>query len=168
MPSYTSEVELKSVLGIESWRNLSKDTFLGFLERLPEVDPEVALKLIDRVPEITALARGAVEEATKAYDVALKANAHGQDAIAQIHRQRLEILRAELEKDRTPEQWTRVLDDMREINVNALLKDTEDKKFISDQFQATLATVGGVVVAVGAVVFAAIKSRDKSGGFLKS
>jgi hypothetical protein len=168
MPSYTSDVELRNALGIESWRNLSKDTFVGFLERLPEVDPEVALKLIDQVPEITTLARGTVEDATKAYDTALEANAHGQDAVDQIHRQRLEILRAELEKDLTPEQWTRVLDDMREINVNALLKDTENKKFISDQFHATLATVGAAVVAVGAVVFVAIKSGDKSGGFLKS
>jgi hypothetical protein len=28
----TSEVEIKSALGIESWRNLSKDKFIGFLE----------------------------------------------------------------------------------------------------------------------------------------
>lgn len=32
---YNSEVDVKEVLGIESWRNLAKDTFLRFLEAMP-------------------------------------------------------------------------------------------------------------------------------------
>ena len=46
---YNSEVDVKEVLGIESWRNLSKDTFLRFLAAMPEIDREVALELIGQI-----------------------------------------------------------------------------------------------------------------------
>ena len=82
MPPYTNEVEIRNALGIESWRHLSKDTFLQFLDSLPEVDPEVALKLIDQVPEITTLARGALDDAAKAYDAALMSDARGQPSLS--------------------------------------------------------------------------------------
>lgn len=157
----TSEVEIKSALGIESWRNLSKDKFIGFLERLPEVDPEVALKLIDQIPDITMLARGVLDDAEKAYDAALTSNARGQEMVHQVHLERLAILKAELGKDLTLEERMRVLDDIREVNSNALSKDSENKRFISEQLEKKLAAAGLAAAAVIAVVFAAAKSGDK-------
>jgi len=161
VPPYTSEVEIRNALGIESWRNLSKDTFLQFLDSLPEVDPEVALKLIDQVPEITKLARSALEDAAKAYDAALTSNARGQEMVHQIHIERLGILKAELREDPTPEERMRVLDEIRDVNSNALLKDTENKRFISAQFDKKLAAACVTAAAVIAVVFAAARSGDK-------
>ena len=158
----TSDVEIKSALGIESWRNLSKDNFIGFLERLPEVDPEVALKLIDQIPDITMLARGVLDDAEKAYEAALTSNARGQEMVQEVHLERFAILKAELDKDLTPEQWMRVLDDMGEVNSNALSKDSENKRFISEQLEKKLAAAAGLAAAaVIAVVFAAAKSGDK-------
>ena len=103
MPPYTGEVEIRNALGIESWKNLSKGTFLRFLDSLPEVAPEVVLKLIDQVPEITRLALVALDDAAKAYDAALTSNARGQEMVHQIHLERLAILKAELRKDLTPD-----------------------------------------------------------------
>jgi hypothetical protein len=154
MPTYSSEVEIRNALGIESWRNLSKDTVLRLLDSLPEIDHEVALKLIEQVPEITKLARGALDDAGKAYDAALTSNARGQEMVHEIHRERLGILKAELEKDLTPEERMRVFDDIRDVNLNALLKDTENKRFISALFEKTMAAVGVTAVAVMAVVVA--------------
>jgi hypothetical protein len=161
MPTYTSEVAIRNALGIESWRNLSKDTFLRFLDSLPEVDPEVALKLIDQVPEITRLAQGALDQAAKAYDAALMSNARGQMMVHQIHLERLGILKAELRKDLTPEERMRVLDEIREVNSNALSNDTENKRFISALFDKKLAAAGLTAAAVIAVVFAAARSGEK-------
>ena len=161
MPPYTSEVEIRNALGIESWRELSKNTFLRFLDSLPEVDPEVALKLIDQVPEITKLARGTLDEAAKAYEAALLSNARSQEMVHQIHLKRLRILKDELDKDLTPEERMRVLDEIREVNSNVLLKDTENKRFISAQFDKILATAGVTAAAVIAVVFAVTRSGDK-------
>jgi hypothetical protein len=161
VPPLNSEVEIKNALGIESWRNLSKDTFLRFLASLPEIDPEVALKLIAQVPEITQLAKAALVDAAKAYDAALKSNARSQEMVHEIHLKRLEILEAELDKDLTPEDRMRVLEEIQDVNSNALLKDTENKRFISAQFDKKLAMAGAAFATVIAVVFAAARSGDK-------
>ena len=155
---YTSDVEIRNALGIESWRNLSKETFLRFLDSLPEVDREVALKLVDQIPKITELARGVLDDAAKAYDAALTSNERGQEMVHQIHLERQRILEAELGKDLTPEERMRVLDDFRDVNSNALLKDTENKRFISEQLDKKL--VAGVVIVLGviAIGFAAGRS----------
>jgi hypothetical protein len=161
VPPYTSEVEIRNALGIESWRNLSKNTFLRFLDSLPEVDPEVALKLIDQVPEITKLAQGVLDDLAKAYDSELTANTRGQEMVHEIHLERLGILKAELRKDLTPEERMRVLDEIRDVNSNALLKDTENKRFISAQFDKKLAAVGLTTAALIAFLFVAARSGDK-------
>lgn len=103
-----------------------------------------------------------LDDAAKAFDAALTSNARGQEMVHQIHAKRLEILEAELRKDLTPEQWLRVLDDIQDVNSNALLKDTENKRFISEQLDKKLAAAGVAAAAVIAVVFAAVKSGDKT------
>jgi hypothetical protein len=162
VPRYTNEIELRNLLGIESWRNLSKDTVLRLLESLPDVDPEVALKLIAQVPEITQLAKAALDDVAKAYDAALESNARSQEMVHEIHRETLEILSAELDKDLTPEERMRVFDEIRDLNLNARLKDTENKGFIAAQFDKKLAVAGGAFVTVIAVVFAAARSGAKA------
>lgn len=161
MSSNSSEVEIKNALGIESWRNLSKDKFIGFLDTLPEVEPAVALKLVDQIPHIGTLARGVVEDAEKEYNAALTSNEQSQERVHQIHLERLAVLKAELGKDLTPKERMRVLDDIREINSNALSKDSENKRFISEQLEKKLETAGYAAAVLIAVVVVAAKSGDK-------
>ena len=52
----------------------------------------------------------------------------------------------------------RVLDDIRDVDSNALLKDTENKKFISALFGKKLVAVGLTVAVVVAIVFAPTRS----------
>jgi hypothetical protein len=156
-----NEIELRKLLGIESWRNLSKETVLRFLESLPEVDREVALKLIAQFPEITKLVQAALDDAGKAYDAALKSNARSQEMVHEIHRGTLEALRAELDKDLTPEERMRVFDEIRDLNLNVRLKDTENKAFLAAQFDKRLAVAGGAFVTVIAIVLAAVRSGAK-------
>jgi hypothetical protein len=74
--------------------------------------------------------------------------------VHEIHLERLGILKAELEKDLSPEERMRVFDDIRDVNLNALLKDTENKRFISALFEKAMAAAGVTAVAVMAVVVA--------------
>lgn len=160
---YNSEVDVKEVLGIESWRNLSKDTFLRFLAAMPEIDKEVALQLIGQIPEITTFAKVALDDAAKAYDGLLASNARSMEMVHQIHLERLAILKAELDKDLDPEERLHVLEDIRDVHSSALLKDTENKKFLSEQFDKRLGVALAAAVSVVAVVFAATKSGNKPG-----
>lgn len=89
------------------------------------------------------------------------ANERGQAMVHQFHLERLRILKAELRKDQTPEEQMRVFDEMRDLNSNVLLKDTENKRFISAQFDKILAAAGVTAVAFIAVVSVAARSGDK-------
>jgi hypothetical protein len=160
---YSSEVEVKDVLGIESWRNLSKDTFLRFLTTMPEMDKEVALELIGQIPELTTAARLVLDDAAKAYDAALASNARSQETTHQIGLERLAILRAELGKDLSPEDRMRVLDDIRDVHARAILKDTENKKFLADQFDKRLGIGVAAALTLAAAVVAAARSGRSSG-----
>jgi len=158
-----SEVDVKEFLGLESWRNLSKDTFLRFLAAMPEIDREVALQLIGQIPEITTFAKESLDDAAAAYDGLLASNAHSMDMLHQIDITVLAALKDELDKDLSPEERARVLDAMRDIRTRSHIKDTENKKFLADQFDKRLGVVLVAAITVAGVVFAAIKSGGKAG-----
>ena len=161
---YTSEVDVKEVLGIESWRNLSKDTFLRFLAALPEMDKEVALQLIGQIPEITASARAVLEDAAKAYDSLVDSNARSMEMVHQIDTAVLAILKDELDKDLTPEERMRVLEQIRDVSMRRHRKDTENKEFLAAQFDKRLGVALAVAAGVVAVVFGTAKSGGRPGG----
>src|SRR3954454_20254383 len=159
MSPYANDLEVKNARGIESWRNLSKETFFRFLEILPEIDRELALKLIAKVPEITKLARAVLNDATKAYDAALKSNARSLEMVHEINLGHLEALKDERGKDLTPEERLSVLDQMREVNLNALAIHTENQTWLERLSDKKRAAAALSAVAVVACVLAA-----RSGG----
>lgn len=161
---YNNELDVKEVLGIESWRNLSKGAFLRFLTAMPEIDQEVALQLIGQIPEITTFAKVALEDAAKAYEGLLTSNARSMDGLHDLDMSVLAALREELAKDLTPEERVRVLDQIREVHERAHVKDTENKKFLGEQFEKRLGVGLAVAAAVVAVVFGVTKSGGKSTG----
>lgn len=160
VPRYSSEVELKNALGIESWRNLSKDTFFRFLEKMPDTDPEVALRLIGQIPEITSLARATLDDVASAHDATLASNDRGQEMLHQFHMEHLAILKTELDRDLTDEQRLHVWNQIREVNLNVLQSNTEHKRFLSDQFDKRLAATMAASAGVLALVVTAARSGN--------
>jgi len=152
------EIEIKNALGIESWRNLKKEDLLQLLDRLPEIDREVALRLIDQVPEITKLGRAVLDDAAKAYEAALASNDRSQADLHELGLELLRTLKAELDKDLTPEERTRVFEAMRDLHLRALLKDTENKRFLSAQLHKKLQT--GAVIFLGVLALAFLGGRS--------
>src|SRR3954453_4573344 len=101
MSPYANDLEVKNALGIESWRNLSKETFFRFLESLPEIDRKLAIKLIAQMLEITKLGRAVLNDATRAYDAAVKSNARSLEMVHEINLGHFEALKDEIGKDLT-------------------------------------------------------------------
>jgi hypothetical protein len=161
-PKLNSELAVLNHLGIPDFRHLSKDTFFRFLETLPDTDPEVALKLLGQVPELAAFARGALADATENFNAALASQSASRQMVHTVHMKRMEILEAELEKDLSPEQWIRVLDDIREVNSNELEVDTQSSAWLSGSLKAKLAAAGMAALGVAAVVVTASKSGARS------
>ncbi|WP_300404156.1 hypothetical protein [Nocardioides sp.] len=160
---YSNEIEVKEVLGIESWRNLSKDTFLRFLAAIPEIDSEVALQLVGQIPEVTAFAKLAIDDAASAFDGLVASNASSMEMVHKIDLAVLATLRSELDRDLSSEERLRVLDEIRDVHERAHLKDTENKRFLSEQLDKRLGVTLAAALTVAGVVFAATKSGSKVG-----
>lgn len=157
---YNSEADLKNALGIETWRNLSKDTFFQFLQKMPQTDPQVALKLIGQIPEIVVLARATLDDASRAHEATLESNERGQEMVHQFHMERLALLRTELDRDLSDEQRLHVWNQIREVNANVLRSNTEHRQFLSEQFDKRLATAVAASAAILTIVVAAARSGN--------
>lgn len=82
----------------------------------------------------------------------------------EVHPRRLQILEAELEEELTPEQWLRVLEDIREVNSNELDVDAEGNRWLSDSLKTNLAGAAAVALGSAAIVLTASKPGSRSGG----
>jgi hypothetical protein len=59
--TYKSEIEIMRDLEIDNWRNLSRDKILRFVAMMPEMDKEIAIKVIEQFPEFRKFAVDALD-----------------------------------------------------------------------------------------------------------
>nr|WP_269302431.1 hypothetical protein [Rhodococcus sp. H36-A4] len=138
-------------LGIESWRNLSKDKILRFAAIMPDMDTEVTLKIIEQFPAFKEFALDAVKEIEKAHESTLKSNDKSQDQVYKALQDIREILKGELDKDDLNwDQRKFIIEQIQETGKLASQKDSENKQFLSTVL-GKVAFFGGSVVALGVV-----------------
>ncbi|MDH6284528.1 hypothetical protein [Prescottella agglutinans] len=146
-----NEGEVMKQLGIESWRNLSKDKMLRFAAMMPDMDTEVALKIIEKFPDFKEFALDTVKEMEKAHESTLKSNDKSQDQVYKALQEIREILKGELDRDDlTWDQRKFILEQIQENGKLVFQKDSEAKQFLNTVF-GKVALVGGSVVALGVV-----------------
>lgn len=145
--TYKNEDEIKAALGISSWRNLSKDKVVRFAAMMPEMDTEVALKIIDQFPEFKEFAMDAVNAMEQAHAETLRANGKSQDDVHQAFSEIREILRGELDKgDLDWEQRKFLIEQIQETGRQQFSKDSENKRFLDGLFGKVVLGVGGALV----------------------
>ena len=69
-----SEEEVKKILNIESFRNLSKDKVMEFISLIPDMDKEVAISIINQFPNYVDLAKQTTESFNETRDNCLEKN----------------------------------------------------------------------------------------------
>lgn len=144
---YRSELDVKKALGIDSFRNLSRDNVMRFAAMMPDMDKEVALKVIEQFPEFKAFALDAVNVMQKAHESSLAENRASQDQAHQAWQDVREILRGQLDGDELPwEEKRYIIDLIVDTARQEAAKDTENKQFIKDLAKYTLTAVGAAVV----------------------
>jgi len=145
-----SEDEVKRELGIESWRNLSKDKMLRFAAMMPDMDAEVALKIVEQFPVFKDFALNALKEIEKAYDAALESNDKSQDHVYEALSDIRGILKGELDKgDLTWDQRKYIIELIQENGRLVFQKDADGKRFLNSLFgKVTAVGVGVVALAV--------------------
>lgn len=164
---YTNEDQIKRELGIESWRNLSKSNVIKFAAMMPDMDREVALRIIQQFPAFTKFALDIVDALSRAHEKTLIANKQSTDSFYQALQSTSEILKSELDKDGLSQEYReKILDRLMELARMASQKNTEDKRFLADALNK-MVIVGGAAAAlalafVGGKFMAEIGDRPES------
>lgn len=160
---YKNELEVKQALGIESWRNLSKDKVIQFAALMPDMDTEVALKIIDQFPAFKEFAIDAVGALEKTHKRTIDANAHSQDQVHSAFQHVREILQGELDKpDLTFEEKQYFVEQIQRTADQESAKDSENKRFLDSILKKVFLGTGVAVLAAAAVLGAkaTIESKD--------
>lgn len=143
---YTNEMQVKQELGIDTWRELSKDKVLGFAAMMPDMDAELAQKIFDQFPNFKEMATDVVEAMENTHKATLAANGRSVDHVHDAYREIRAIITAELDRDHlTFEERRWLIEQIQETGRQQFLKDSENKGFLES-------TLGKVVVGAGTVV----------------
>lgn len=147
----SSEDDVKKALGIDSWRNLSKDKIMRFAAMMPDMDKEVALSIVAQLPTFTRFALDTLNFLERAKISTEDANELSQENAHAAYRDVRAVLKGELDRDDlSPEDRMRILDSVMETADKEAAKDSENKRFLTDLFTKS-AVAAGAVVAAGLV-----------------
>jgi hypothetical protein len=145
-----SEEDVKRKLKIDDFRYLTKDKIVEFASYLNRMDPEVAMKALEQVPEFALTAKEAIVNIQKIIDKGMVSNNESVKEFYYIANENAKALRQELNKE-TLSSDDRKYVIMGLLNITKMVydKDSENKKFISDETKKTIGAVCGAVAFVG-------------------
>lgn len=130
-------------LGIDSWRNLSKDKVIRFAGMMPRMAPEVAMKIIEQYPEFKEQVLKGLKTIKKAHESTLVANEKSQNQAFVTIERTMEMLQGELDKENVSSEDKRFLvENYMETTRLAVSKDSENKKFLDTMFGKVVAGAG--------------------------
>ena len=150
--TYKKEDELKKALEIDTWKNLSRDKLIKFVAMMPDMDKELALKVVEQFPEFKRFVSDALDVIEKRHESTLSHNKQSQESFYQGTREIREILKRELENDNlTWDQRKFIIEKIMETAHLEFAKDSENKRFLDGMF-GKVTLVAGAAIAVGAAV----------------
>lgn len=153
--------EVKNALKIDSFRNLSKDKIMEFVSLIPNMNKEVAIKIIEQYPALAKLSESMVTQLNKMCDTALEKNEESQRLTIQAYKQILYELSNQLHvEDISKEEREKIIKQMIEIADKISVKDTENKAFIDKMVKYSTGFAFGVVVLGVAILGVNIKGKD--------
>jgi hypothetical protein len=168
---YKNEAEIKQALGIESWRNLSKDKMIRFVAMMPDMGTEVALKIVEQFPVFKDFAMDAVDAMKKTHESTLSANKESQENVHRAFQEIRGILKGELDKgDLSWEERKHIIELIQETGRLESQKDSENKQFL-DRASTKVILGAGVVVALGVAFVGGrvmAESKDSPEGSLEA
>ena len=158
---FENEDEILKRLGIESWRNLSKEKLLTFVSDLPNIDPKVALAIVAQFPNFKSLVQESLDQTKDHAENAISMNWKSQKKVHEAFAEYREILSKELDRDDlTADDRFRIIEMLRDALQMEASKDSEHKSFVFK----ILGTVGVVTVAGSALALALLGGKARIGG----
>lgn len=167
---YEDEASVMKALEIDSWRNLSRDRVLRFAAMMPQMNTELAIRIIEQFPAFKEFALDTVKQIEEAHTSTLNANEQSQGHVYEALAEVRGILKGQLDSDELDWEQRRWI--IEQIQENARLvfqKDSENKTFLDTLF-GKVAMIGVGALAAGLVVLGAkvIAESADGGGQLEA
>ena len=146
-----TENDVKKALAIDSFRNISKDKIMEFVSAIPNMDKEVAVKIIEQFPSYAESANNMIAQLNTMCSNAMEENGESQKEVIEAYKKILDDLGELLKKDAsTAEERTQITKQMIDIADRISAKDTENKEFLSG-----ITKYGGHII-VSALILGAV------------
>lgn len=153
MQQYKDELELKQALGINNWRELSRDKMLNFAAIVPHLDSELAMRVVEQFPSFKEFATDVVDAMENAHDSTLTLNDRSTARVHDAFRDIRTILKQELDKgDLTWQQRRWLVEQIQETGRQQFSKDSENKRFLDSALGRVVVGAGGIA-AIGLAAF---------------
>lgn len=147
-----SEDQVKKALAIDSFRNLSKDKIMEFVSAIPNMDKDVAIKIIEQFPSYTESANNMLAQLNIMCTNAMKENSESQKDVIEAYKKILDDLGDLLKKETiTAEERDHLTEQMISVADRISAKDTENKDFLNGIIKYGFPIIGGALV-LGAVI----------------
>jgi len=152
MNNLVSVAEVEKALNTESVRNLSKDKINEFVSLIPNMDKDVAIKIIEQFPEYASSATNMISQLNTMCDNALRSNNESQKEVVEAYKKILDDLGELLKKEYiTPEERARITNNMVMIADKVSAKDTENKAFLISVIKNAAPYIGGALILAAAI-----------------
>ena len=145
-----TEQKVLKKLGIEDFRQLTKDKVITMASLLDKMDPEVAKKALEQFPDFANTVNEILAGYKDTLDKGLVSNDESVKAFYDISKAIIESLQKELDKDGLDfEEKKYIMEQMKEISEKVDKKDSENKRFIT-----AITAIGSVVILGGIGILA--------------
>lgn len=150
--------QVKEYLDIPDFRHLTRDKLIEFVSAIPDMDNEVAVKVIEQFPEFTGYAKVLVDHYETMCDDILKENGRSVQAVMDGYKQTLDLL-GELARDEksSPEDKRYFAEEMVKIADKMAAFDTSNKNFLAGITKYITWFACGTLVACAGVLGVRIK-----------
>ncbi|WP_417118861.1 hypothetical protein [Olsenella phocaeensis] len=148
-----SEEDVKKFIGVEDFRHVTKNQVVQLVSSLSQMDPEVAKRVIEQVPEMGKIALGMAQELKESYESSLKANeASSSDTLKQINAI-IDILSEQLKNDGvTPEERIHIYDCLNSLADKSVEVHRLNQDFIKEGLRIVAGFAGFALIGIGAVL----------------
>ena len=153
-----TENEVKEALAIESFRNMTKDKIMEFVSAIPNMDKEVAIKIIEQFPAYTGYANNMLAQLNTMCNNAMKENGESQKEVIRAYTKILDDLGEILKKETiTAEERAHITEQMITVADRISAKDTENKEFLNGIIKYGVPIIGGALVLGAAILGVNVK-----------
>ncbi|HHJ9075892.1 TPA: hypothetical protein ACQQBA_001728 [Streptococcus mutans] len=153
--------EVKNALNIESFRNLSKDKVMEFISLIPNMDKDLAIKIVEQFPSYADYSQNIVKQLNMLCEKALDRNDNGQKEAIEAYRKVLDELSVLLQKEETSVDERKYITEQMIATADKIAaKDTENKEFLEKIIKCGSYVVLGAL-AIGATILGVnVRGKD--------